>query len=115
MKGEKIGENLRDVIGIGLFVVGIISVLKKGFTLLASAWFILGCLWMGLVVFRALKSAYTAHVLFFSLFFILGYVIGSILGIYEFKPIGFLYWYFGGVIVGSGIYFMHKKKKKEIR
>jgi len=71
MKGKNIGENLRDVVGIGMFVVGVSFVLKEGFTLLASIGFILGCLWMGSVILRALKSAYTAWILFFSLFFIL--------------------------------------------
>jgi len=115
---EGIKENLIDVIGI---VIGItlllehVGVLKEGFTFFTSAWFILGCLWISWVIFKVFKkkSVYTACVLFFPLIFLLNYAIGSALSIYEFKPIGLLYWYFVGVIAGSVIYFLQKRRKKK--
>ena len=114
---DEIRENLIDVVGIGLFVVGICAILKEGITTLSLAWFVLGCAWICILIFRVFtkKSTYTVYVLFFTFFFLLGYSVGSFLGLYKFRPEGLLYWYVeGGVIIGSMMYFLQKREKQKL-
>ncbi len=114
-KLDKMREHIMDIAGIGYFIIGLVAVLKEGFTLFNLAWLIIGSLWVGVIALDRIterKLDYVAYALYFSLFFLACYTFGAVLRTYEFRPVGLLYWYLAGVVAGGVIYFMHKKIKK---